>query len=377
MDSFTSTLTDDTRQMLCDSAGRFIAQDYTFASRLKWVSSDEGYSSTNYQTFAELGWLGVAIPEEFEGFGGQLSDMAELAEHFGKGLVTEPWFATLALAAPLLLSCKNHDLQQKLLPGISTGSARYAVAWETPNGGSNPQLPPFTAVSSANEFILSGLSTMVLSGNAAHGFLLSAHIKSSDKIALFYVPKNTQGLTYNPYTLVDGNRAGELKLDQAHIPSSYLVSEDAGELLKQTINNAKTLSCFEALGCMQKLLDCCVDYTQTRKQFNAPIAQFQALRHMLADMLIQLKKTRCLAYQCLANWRANGSVDTTLAGRLKVQTGKAGHFIGRQAIQIHGGVGMTDELEVGHYVKRLCVIDGLFGNSRYHLAQLASSIDIT
>lgn len=369
-----STISSEMREMLVDSVSKFVDTEYDFESRRALADSDLGFNPKHWQTFAELGWLGIAFTEELGGLGGNLADLPKLAEQFGRGLVLEPYFSSVVLAATAIAQGDNQTLAADLIPKLVAGELILSLAWEELNCGSNP----LNIISSASHdrdcFILNGEKVVVLAGPQADGFVVSAKMTDSDKLGLFYLPKSEKGLTVDSYSLVDGARAATLHFENVQLSADQIISIDGDQLLHKTIRLGAYLLCNEALGAMEKLLQTTADYTKTRKQFGTPIAGFQVLRHTIADMYVILKKTRCFADQCTDNLRDSGDLSAEDVAALKIQTGRAAHFIGRQAIQIHAGIGMTDELDVGHYVKRLTALDALLGNGRYHLQTIMAAL---
>ncbi|MAZ86668.1 MAG: hypothetical protein CL693_03410 [Cellvibrionaceae bacterium] len=369
-----NTLSPEVRDMLVDSVQKFVDSEYDFESRRSLAASKLGYSEKHWQLFAELGWLAIPFSEDLGGLDGDFSDMADVAECFGRGLVLEPFFSTLVQSANVLKQSHNEALKTKLIPKIIAGELILALAWEEAGSGSNPLSVSSVASRVEDSYLLSGEKVVVLAGPQAQGFIVSAKLEGEDQLGLFYLPEDTLGVTLENYRLVDGSQAATLSFDQVRIGAANVVSLNAKTTLESSFRSAIFLLCAEALGAMEKLLRTTADYTKTRKQFGAPIASFQVLRHLIADMSVILKKTRCLLDHCTGQLRETGDIDEMDVAALKVQTGRAAQFIGRQAIQIHGGIGMTDELDVGHYVKRLTVIDGLLGNGRFHLQKITSAL---
>ena len=372
--SSVSTISNEMRGMLVDSVSKFVDAEYDFETRRNLSDSELGYSADHWQTFAELGWLSVPLTESVGGLGGTLADLSELVEQFGRGLVLEPYFSSVVLAASVISQGENTALAAEVLPQLAMGELILSLAWEESECGSNPLRITSTANSENSNFILNGEKIVVLAAPQAHAFVVSAKIDGSDNIGLFYLPKTTPGLTLESYTLVDGARAATLVFDNVVVTQDQLISADGSEILEKTIRMGAYLLCCEALGAMEKLSQTTVDYTKTRKQFGTSLSSFQVLRHTLADIYVIIKKTRCFANQCTQKLRDGGELSVEDVAVLKVQTGRAAHFVSRQAIQIHGGIGMTDELNVGHYAKRLTALDALLGNERYHLQAIASAL---
>ncbi len=374
MTNSVNILSREVRDMLVDSVQKFVDSEYGFENRRRLAASELGYSDKHWQLFAELGWLAIPFSEDHGGLGGDFSDMAAVVECFGQALVLEPFFSTLVQSASLLKKSSNEVLKAKLVPKIIAGELVLALAWEEASSGSNPLSVSSVASRVGDTYLLSGEKVVVLAGPQAQGFIVSAKLEGEDQLGLFYLPEDAAGVERESYRLVDGSQAATLSFDRVRIDAENVVSLDAKAILESSFRTALYLLCAEALGAMEKLLRATTEYTKTRKQFGAPIASFQVLRHLIADMSVILKKTRCLFDHCTEQMRVNGDIDEMDTAALKVQTGRAAQFIGRQAIQIHGGIGMTDELDVGHYVKRLTVIDGLLGNGRFYLQKIASAL---
>ncbi len=373
-DKDVSTISSEMRTMLVDSVSKFVDAEYDFETRRALSQSELGYNADHWKTFADLGWLSVSLPESLGGLGGNLADLSEMVEQFGRGLVLEPYFSSVVLAASILEAGDNAGLASDVIPKMVAGELVLSLAWEEVSSGNNPMKIDAKAVVKGDGFELSGEKVIVLAAPQADAFVVSATIEGSNKVGLFYLPKASQGVTVESYSLVDGARAATITFDGVSLSRDQVISEDGASVLQKVIQMGAYLLCCEALGAMEKLSQTTVDYTKTRKQFGAPLSAFQVLRHSLADMYVIIKKTRCFADQCTQKLRQGEELSQEDIAVLKVQTGRAAHFISRQAIQIHGGIGMTDELEVGHYAKRLTVLDGLMGNGRYHLQTLMAGL---
>lgn len=373
-DKDVSTISSEMRTMLVDSVSKFVDAEYDFETRRALSQSELGYNTGHWKTFADLGWLSVSLPESLGGLGGNLADLSEMVEQFGRGLVLEPYFSSVVLAASVLEAGDNAGLASDVIPKMVAGEWVLSLAWEEVSSGNNPMKIDAKAVVNGDGFELSGEKVIVLAAPQADAFVVSAMIEGSNKVGLFYLPKASQGVTVESYSLIDGARAATITFDGVSLSRDQVISEDGASVLQKVIQMGAYLLCCEALGAMEKLSQTTVDYTKARKQFGAPLSAFQVLRHSLADMYVIIKKTRCFADQCTQKLRQGEELSQEDIAVLKVQTGRAAHFISRQAIQIHGGIGMTDELEVGHYAKRLTVLDGLMGNGRYHLQTLMAGL---
>ncbi|MGH1370420.1 MAG: acyl-CoA dehydrogenase family protein [Cellvibrionaceae bacterium] len=369
-----TTISTEMRAMLVDSVNKFVDGEYDFETRRALANSELGYSAEHWQTFADLGWLSVSLPESLGGLGGNLSDLAEMVEQFGRGLVLEPYFSSVVMAASVMAQTDNRSLSSEIIPKLAAGERVLSLAWEEINSGNNPMKIETVAKADANGFELSGEKVVVLAAPQADGFVVSAKVENSENIGLFYLPKEAKGLALESYSLVDGARAATLSFDNVSLKRDQLIAENGAEILQKAIHLGSYLLCCEALGAMEALSQITVDYTKTRKQFGAPLSAFQVLRHTLADMYVIIKKTRCFAEQCTQKLRQGDELSPGDIAVLKAQTGRAAHFVSRQSIQIHGGIGMTDELNVGHYAKRLTALDALMGNGRYHLQTIVEQL---
>ena len=354
------------QQALADSVRRFVEREYDWDTRTRTVRSAVGYDPAHWRTFVELGWLGAGLSEEAGGFGGGAVENAVIAEELGKGLVTEPFAAHVA-AAQLLA---GSDRLEPLL----TGEARIALAVHEPEGRSDYSLVGARYERSGDGYRLTGGKSLVEAASLANQVIIPA--QGDQGLALFLVDMDAEGLAGRPYRLLDNRRASDLAFDVC-VPSASLLSagNGAAAAFDQAVDHANVALCAEALGVMHQALWQTRDYLNTRQQFGTPLAAFQALQHRMADMLIELEMTRSLLYHAL------GKMDGDVLGRraavsaLKVQAGKAGLFIGRQAIQLHGGIGVTEELPISHYYRRLYVIARMFGDGDYHLDRFADAVD--
>lgn len=365
----------DEQIMLRDSADKYLRDNYSFDQRRAVVRAGDGFSADQWRTFAELGWLAMPFEEEFGGFAAGAVEAMLLNENFGRHLVLEPWLETVALAGGLLQAGGSDEMRQRYLPGIAEGTVQGAFAHAEAG-----RLAGLTQVETRAEakdggYVVNGRKVVVLNGPAADVLLVTARSSGAagdeDGLSLFAVAADTPGISRRDYVTYDGRRASDLTLEAVRLPAAALVGIEGGvlPLMSAVLDRALLALCAEAMGAMDALLATTVDYTRQRKQFGQPIARFQVLRHRMADMYIHAELTRSLLMA--AAWKLDeGAADApALVAALKARVGKAGRYIGQNAIQLHGGIGMTDELSVGHYFKRLTAIDTLFGARDYHLAR--------
>ena len=342
----TFALTEE-QQMLKDSVDRFIAQDYPFDTRRALAAADPGFSPKNWQTFAELGWLSVPFAEENGGFGGGLRDVATMTEALGRGLVTEPFVPCLVLAGRLVELLGTAEQRAAILPPTIAGEMQLALAHTERRAAGNPACVACRAEPDGDDYLLTGEKHLVLNGPSAGTLIVSARTSGGER--------DRQGITL---FVVDATAAGS-----------------GIDALEQVIDEAIIATCAEAVGVMEVLIRDTVEYARTRKQFGTPIGKFQALQHRMVNMFVAHEQSRALLLQVIADFAAGGAAARKAASAIKVHVGNSTRLVGEEAIQIHGGMGTTDELHIGHYVKRLLAVEALFGGIDYHLDRYAALID--
>ena len=365
--------------LLKDSVEKFVLNDYTFAARQKVVRTEQGFSASTWKTFAELGWLSVPFPESVGGFGGKSVDMMLLLEQFGRGLVVEPFVATVVLAGGAIRLGGTTEQQNAWLPGIIDGSRQGALAYAEPQGRFNLADLVTTAKADANGYVLNGYKAVVLNGPAADFLVVSARTsggqRDRDGVSLFVVDAKAAGVSRRDYPTVDAFRASEITLTNVRVGIDALLgAEGKGyALLEQVIDEGILAIGSEAVGCMEVLYKNTVEYTKTREQFGQAIGKFQVLQHRMVDMFMEHEQSKSLMYMAAMKMdEGYGDAARKAVSAFKVQVGNSGRFVGQNAVQLHGGMGMTDELSIGHYFKRVTIIDTLFGNVDYHLKRFGS-----
>ncbi len=362
------------QNMLKDSVARFVADQYDFETRRKIAESETGFSAENWQTFAELGWLSIPFSEELGGFGGGVADTMAVMEELGKGLVLEPFVATVLLFGGVLSKAGN-AAQQALIGKIIEGQLQGSFAYLERQSRFAMSDVLTTATAEGDSFILNGEKTVVFNGASADQLIVSARTsgEQSDEqgISLFLVDASATGVEKTAYRMMDGQVVANNKLN--NVTAQLVGEQDKGyAVIEAVVNDAMIAVSAEALGIMQKLNATTVEYAKTREQFGTTIGKFQALQHRLVDMLMACEQTKSLLYRavCSAEAGTEGALKDVLA--LKVMVGRAGKLIGGEAIQLHGGMGITDELDVGHYAKRLMMINTLFGDADYQQQRFAA-----
>ena len=369
----------DEQTLLQESVSRFITNDYGFESRQKASRSEAGYGLENWQTFAELGWLGVPFSENHGGFGGGAVETMLMMEEFGKGLVVEPYLATVVACGSALNEAGSEDQKTAYIPEIIDGSKLWALAFAEPQGRFNLADLTTTATANGGTYLLSGHKSVVINGPNANFFILSARTSGEQRdetgVSLFIVPSDAKGLSRRDYPTVDGQRASELILDNVKLDDSNRLGDEGQGLniLQQAIDFATLAIGSEAVGCMEVLYKDTVEYCKNREQFGQPIGKFQVLQHRMVDMFMEHEQAKSLMFMAAMRWdEGYGAQAQKAVSAFKVQVGKSGKFVGQSAVQLHGGMGMTDELNIGHYFKRLTIIDTMFGNVDHHLKRFGS-----
>ncbi|MEM6475259.1 MAG: acyl-CoA dehydrogenase family protein [Pseudomonadota bacterium] len=356
------------QQMLRDSVSRYLEKAYDFDARQALVASDAAWSDDAWAQFAELGLMALPFPEERGGLGGSISDCVAFAESFGKHLVIEPYIAS-TMCAGVALAASEKPVAQEWIEKLAAGEALAAFAYEEGRGTSKPEMIAMSAKRGQHGYLLSGEKRLVIAGAQADVLVVVARIEGTDTLGLFLVASDAPGLESRAYTTIDGRSAADMRFSEVAVTDDAVLHDNALEPLKAVLANAMIVQSAEAVGAMGALLTITGEYAMTRKQFGKPIAMFQAVSHRLADMKIAYTK----AYSTLTYTTAlaaEGAASARDIAVLKGQVGKLGRELGEAAIQTHGGVGLTDELSVGHYHKRILAFDAQFGDHTYHLRTL-------
>ncbi|KAF0805052.1 pimeloyl-CoA dehydrogenase [Alcanivorax xiamenensis] len=362
-------LNDDTRVMLEDSVDKFLNAHYDFHQRRTWVEKAPGYNREHWQRFAELGWLGLPFAERHGGLGGDITDTLGLMRRFGAALVVEPYLSVVGLGGQAIAQADNQDAADSLLPELVAGQAMPVLAWEESISRGNPEHLAASARRIDGGWRLEGEKVAVIGGDLATHFVVSAQTFEDDAgpvVELFLLQADELEVTGFP--TMDGHRGARLTLAAVDVDEARRLTRDGhgAGVLRQVLEQGIMMMAAEGVGAMQTLLRRTLDYTRTRRQFGVPIASFQVLQHRMVDMYIAMKNLEHLLEATANRWDQSPSHarDSAL---LKAQLCQSGRYVGQQAVQLHGGIGMTDELDVGHYFKRLTALGLLFGDENYHL----------
>lgn len=374
----------DEQQMLQDSARRFVEKAYGFEARCALVGAGQGGSAGNWRTFAENGWLAAALPETSGGLGGTVLNTALIGQAFGRALVIEPYLGCAVLAAQTFSAAASPAQRDAMLPALADGGKRLALAYSESSSRGDPALVETTATEIDGGYRIRGKKTLVLGAPGADGLIVSARVLDANgtdsNISLFLVPADAPGLARQNLPLHDATMAAELTLEQVNVSSSALLgTRGAGlDALRHGLSHGMTALCAELVGAMERAIELTAEYLKVRKQFGVPIASFQALQHRMADMAAELELSRSMLYAMLASHEdeASATRQQTLS-QGKAFIGRAAKWVCGQAIQLHGGIGMTEEYAIGHYFKRAVVADILFGTSDQHDAANAAALQAT
>ena len=357
----------------------FVQDNYDFDSRMKIVRSDDGMSREIWSQFAELGLLAAPFSEDMGGLDGGPIEIMVIMEELGRGLVVEPYLPTVVLCGGILNRHGSGAQKEAHLGGIIGGEDIWALGYSEPQSRFNPADVLTSAKADGDGYVLNGTKAVVAAAPWANKLIVSARIsgeqRDRDGIGLFIVDKSAAGVSTQDYPTVDGNRASEVTLENVAVGGDALIGDASNGIgiLEEALDHGIGAVCAEALGHMKCLNDATVEYCKTRKQFGVPIGSFQVLQHRMVDMFMEYEQSVSMTY--MVNMKLVESEDERrkAASGAKVQIGKSGRFVGQQAVQLHGGMGMTEELNVGHYFKRLTVIDTQFGNVDHHLKRFAAA----
>jgi alkylation response protein AidB-like acyl-CoA dehydrogenase len=356
--------------MLRDGAARYLAEHHSFDQRRKLLEHDGGFSESQWLKFAEMGWLALPIPEDCGGLGGSLVDISLILEAMGKFLVVEPFATTTILCAHLIDACGDPRQRADLLGGIASGELRLALAHDEDGGRYDLKRASVQARTVSEGFELTGRKISVWDAPSAHYLIVSAVIDAGQSLALFLIARDAPGLTRHDYRLIDATQCSDIDL-QSVSATLLLSGQHAAERLEEAVDRLVLVRVAEALGIMEQVLDLTADHLRNRSQFGQPLARFQALQHRLAEMFVEVQEVRSVLYRGLAYIEAPAPTRQAAVSAAKVVTNTASRLVGAQGIQLHGGVGMTDEYAVGHYFKRLIAIEKAFGDTDYHVKRLA------
>ena len=361
--------------MVRDSIARFVQDDYDWDTRRAIVDGDEGMSRDNWNTFAELGWLSIPFSEADGGFGGNIVDLSVVMEEMGKGLVVEPFFPTVILFGGLVARAGDEAQRGAVLENLISGQTLGAFAYVERQSRFEISDCKTTATASDGGFTLNGEKVVVFNGEHADQLVVLARTSGEqfdrDGLSLFLVDANAAGVSKVAYPMMDAQRVANITFDNVQLSSDALLGTEGGamDVVDQVVREALIALAAEAVGIMGTLNAKTLEYTKTREQFGTAIGSFQALQHRMVDTMMAYEQAKSLLFKALCEYKSDPeSADTTIHA-LKVLIDRNSKLIYGEAIQMHGGMGITDELDIGHYAKRLMMINATFGDGTFHRSE--------
>lgn len=368
----------ETQTMLRDMADRLVRERYDFEERKKIIASDDGFSRKMWKELAELGLLGIEIPEDQGGSGGTFADLAVVLESFGKGLVVEPYLSTVVLGAGLIMAAGWEAQKHDILPKVASGDMLLALAYTEAQSRYALNHVATKARKDGAGYVIDGHKAVVLGADTADKLIVSARtsgeIDDRSGISLFLVDPKAEGVTLRVYVNADDRRAAEVNLEHVKVEASALVGAEGDGLvqLEATIDRGAAAVGCEALGAMGALNALTLDYLKTRVQFGRPIGTFQVLQHRMADMVMAEQQARSMLFLAIDHANAKDPQARAQAiSAAKAQIDACGQVVGRGAIQLHGGIAMTMEYVAGHHFRRLTALEKMMGDRDYHLERFA------
>jgi alkylation response protein AidB-like acyl-CoA dehydrogenase len=369
------------QRLLAASIARFVQRDYGFDARNKIVASEAGWSRDRWAAMADLGLLGLPFSSEFGGFGGGAVDMMSTMEAIGDALIVEPYLATVGLGAQFIARAGTPAQKKRVLPAVVEGRSTLAFA-HTESGARYDLAHVTTRASRAGDgFGIDGTKRVVLNGSGADTLVVSARVSGTEAdpngIALLLVDAGTRGLEMSGYRTIDGLRAADIVFDGVEVGADALIADEPTglALIEDVVDFATALICAEAVGAIKSANDATLDYLKTRKQFGTPIGSFQALQHRMVDMVISYEQAKSMA--SLACGTVDAETDRQkrkqLVSAAKVKIADACRHVSQEAVQLHGGMGMTDEMKISHTFRRLTMIAQQFGDADHHLERFAAT----
>jgi len=371
----------DEQRLLKDTVTRLMADRYAFDQRKQYLRTPEGYSTAVWSQYADLGLLGLPFGEEYGGFGGGAQEIMLIMQAFGHALVLEPYFATVVLAGTALQQAGSGSQKSAVLPAIAEGRMKLAFAHSERQARYDLADVITTAKRSGNGWVLDGAKSVVIHGDSADKLVVSARTSGErhdeDGVTLFLLDVNAPGVARRGYATRDELRAADIALGNVQVGDHDVLGEVGKGLtvVQRVVETGIAATAAESVGAMEAMHSMTLEYSKTREQFGKPIGSYQVVQHRLADMFMTMEQGRSMAM--LATMMVDHTDDAERAHRMamaKVGVGQAGRYVSQSAIQMHGGIGMTEEYAVGHYFRRCMVIERLFGDTAYYLQKLADAV---
>jgi len=365
------------QRLLKESVDGLLGDSYDFDSRKKYMKEKGGWSKRVWGKFAEPGLLGLPFSEDDGGFGAGAVETMIVMEALGKALVLEPYLATVVIGGGFLRHGGSAEQKAAHVPGIIDGSKTFAFAQLEKNSRYDLGDVTASAKKKGAGWVIDGEKFVVLNGEAADTLIVAARTKGGQRdaggVGVFLVPGDAKGVAKKGYPTQDGMHAADITFTGVEVGADAVIGdgENGLPLIERVVDEARTALCAEAVGLMDESLKETVEYLKTRKQFGVPIGSFQTLQHRAADMFVAVEQARSMSmFATMASDFDNAKERATAVAAAKVQVGKSAKFVGQQSIQLHGGIGMTMEAKIGHYFKRLTMIENTFGDTDYHLRRV-------
>ncbi len=369
----------DEQTMLRESVQRYLADTYDFDSRMKTVNGEAGWNPAVWQAFAqELGILGAPFAEDHGGLGGGAIENMIVMEEIGRALVIEPYLSTVVIGGGFLKAAGG-ALADTVIPQIIDGSVIIAFAYAEPQGRYNLADLRTTVKTDGDGFVLNGHKAVVRDAPFATHFIVTARSsggqRDRDGVSVVLLPANAPGITRRDYPTVDGGRAAEVYFENVRLGADAFVGNNGSALalIEQVVDEATAAICAEASGVLRKLHEGTLDYSRQRKQFGRPIGEFQVLQHRMVDMFMEVEQT--VSMTLMATLRLDEPDRAKHVAAAKNKIARSARFVGQNAVQVHGGIGISNELAIGHYFKRASMIEGQFGDADFHLRRFESLMD--
>ena len=351
----------------------FVRDNYDWETRCSIVKTEEGWKQENWSQFAELGLLGVPFSEEYGGLGGSPTDLMIVMEQFGKGLVVEPYLPSVILAGGLITNLGSKEQTDQIVPKIISGDQRYVFAYAEHQSRFDLFDVKTSAVEDGDSYVINGFKSVVFGAGVATHIIIAARTsedqRSKKGITLFLTEIGSQGITLQNYPTIDEYRASEVIIENLKLSKDAILGkvDEAYDAIEEEVDKSTIAACSEALGVLEVLKDVTTDYCKNRKQFGQPISKNQAIQFRLVDMMMEYEQAKSTLYMAITSDLSNPDERRKSVSALKSRMGQAIKFVGENAIQLHGGMGMTDEYMISHYFKRATMIGVLFGNVDYHM----------
>jgi alkylation response protein AidB-like acyl-CoA dehydrogenase len=364
------------QQMLRDSARHYVQEHCGIEQRRAVSKTELGFSLERWRSMSDLGWLALAVPEDLGGIGCSFVEVALLLEEFGRGLVLEPYVSSAVVCGHILDNCENAPARAEALSAMAEGRCRLALAHH--ESTQRYDLMPVSVEAQRGDgfFRLNGVKTLVLDAPAADQLIVSARVAGEESLSLFLVDRAAAGVKLEGYPLVDDSRAADIELDNVLVPRSAVLAGPARSraILEEALDRATLACAAEALGAMEAVLQLTADYLTTRVQFGQPIGKLQALQHRMAEMFVEVQEVRSILYCGISQLNADSAVRGPVISAAKLVTLEAGRIVGSQGVQLHGGIGMTEEYAMGHYFKKLLAFEKTYGDGDWHAERLARRV---